>query len=182
MDTLQALLDAVPDPVLLLDRDAFIAYRNAGAQPATLACLTIAGGRVLRFAGVASEPFERVFARARAGVGSRAMVVLAAGGRAHVWRLTFGPLPQAGAGGAAAVVLVDPPPAWVPTPALSCLFGLTPAEARVLALLLQSQSPREIAAALQIATTTVRSHLKALYAKTGTRRQAELIALASEAC
>jgi DNA-binding CsgD family transcriptional regulator len=48
----------------------------------------------------------------------------------------------------------------------------------VLALLLDDCRPREIAEELKLSITTVRSHLKALFAKTDTRRQSELVALA----
>lgn len=62
--------------------------------------------------------------------------------------------------------------------ALARLFRLTCAESRVLAHLTNDRRPSEIAAALGVSITTVRSHLKALFAKTGTRRQSELVALA----
>ncbi|HEU0202427.1 MAG TPA: LuxR C-terminal-related transcriptional regulator [Burkholderiaceae bacterium] len=61
---------------------------------------------------------------------------------------------------------------------LERLFDLTPAERRVFGLLLADRSPREIAGELRIAVTTVRTHLQSLFAKTGTRRQSELVALA----
>lgn len=63
--------------------------------------------------------------------------------------------------------------------ALQQLFRLTGAEGRVLGLLLEGLSPAEIAAALSVEITTVRTQLRALFAKTGTRRQSELLGKAA---
>ncbi|WP_309083230.1 helix-turn-helix transcriptional regulator [Chelativorans sp.] len=57
-------------------------------------------------------------------------------------------------------------------------FGLTPAETRVLTSLLAGQTLAETASALGIATTTARSHLNKIFAKTGISRQADLMRLA----
>ncbi|MCG5051430.1 MAG: LuxR C-terminal-related transcriptional regulator [Myxococcales bacterium] len=53
--------------------------------------------------------------------------------------------------------------------------GLTLAEARVASRLAKGRSVPEIGLDLKISTGTVRSHLKASYAKTGARSQAELV-------
>lgn len=53
--------------------------------------------------------------------------------------------------------------------------GLTPAELGVLTLLLDGETPSEIAATRGVAISTVRTQLKRLFAKTGTRRQADLV-------
>lgn len=55
---------------------------------------------------------------------------------------------------------------------------ISAAELRVLALLLHDLAPKEIAARLNLGVRTVRSQLSSLYAKTGTRNQRELVALA----
>jgi len=177
------LLDGVPRPTLLLGRDRRILLKNAAAlaTPDALACVALSYGCVMRFVGAATEPFDRVFVRALSGIASTALVTIATHGRQAIWRLWLGPLPRiAGFDDRAAVLmLVDPPASSSETPArLKRLFGLTPAEARVLALLIEDRRPREIAEELRISITTVRSHLKVLFAKTGTRRQSELVALA----
>ncbi|MGJ0516153.1 MAG: LuxR C-terminal-related transcriptional regulator [Methylomicrobium sp.] len=59
--------------------------------------------------------------------------------------------------------------------AFAKLYRLTPAEARVLKHLLQQQSTREIAETLHISMTTLRTQLSALFAKTHTKNQRELI-------
>ena len=57
------------------------------------------------------------------------------------------------------------------------LFGLSAAEARVLPLLLRGASPAQMAGALGVKVSTVRSQLSAIFAKTGTVRQQDLIRL-----
>ncbi|MGM0563775.1 MAG: helix-turn-helix transcriptional regulator [Pseudomonadota bacterium] len=56
-------------------------------------------------------------------------------------------------------------------------FALSPAESAVCRLLCQGQAVENIAEELNRGVTTIRSHLKSLYRKTGTARQAELVAL-----
>ena len=65
--------------------------------------------------------------------------------------------------------------------ALAAAFGVTGAEARVLSALLEGLSLAETAARYQISVNTVRSHLQRLFDKTNTKRQGDLIRLASSA-
>ncbi len=60
---------------------------------------------------------------------------------------------------------------------LQTLFGLTPAETRLARELARGLSPGEAAEKLEVRTTTARSQLSSIFAKTGTRRQGELVAL-----
>lgn len=57
------------------------------------------------------------------------------------------------------------------------LYGLTPTEARLADLLLEGLEVRDIANRLAITLETARFHLKRVLAKTGTRRQTELMRL-----
>lgn len=78
---------------------------------------------------------------------------------------------------AAIVFLRDPER---PTPMsliLQGLFGLTPAEAAIAALLAGGRAVEDIAARQRIAANTVRVHLKSIFTKTDTTRQAQLVAL-----
>jgi DNA-binding CsgD family transcriptional regulator len=76
----------------------------------------------------------------------------------------------------AAIFLTDPNRVpETPVETLQRLFALTLGEAEVLRLLTTGQTVEEIAATLAIRPSTVRSHLASLFAKTDTRRQAELI-------
>ena len=54
-------------------------------------------------------------------------------------------------------------------------LGLTPAEARLCALLADGRSPREAASLLGVKLTTVRTQLRAVFQKTHTRSQADLM-------
>jgi DNA-binding CsgD family transcriptional regulator len=59
--------------------------------------------------------------------------------------------------------------------ALSALYGLTPAEARLAAALSGGESLNGVAERLGVSTNTVRTQLKAVFQKTGHTRQAELV-------
>jgi DNA-binding CsgD family transcriptional regulator len=61
--------------------------------------------------------------------------------------------------------------------ALQDLFGLTAAEATIAVALANGHSIGHIAAHLRIALNTARTHTKSIYAKTGTNRQSQLVAL-----
>jgi DNA-binding CsgD family transcriptional regulator len=58
-------------------------------------------------------------------------------------------------------------------------FELTPAEVRVLLSIVEIGGVPETAATLGVAETTVKTHLHRVFAKTGTRRQADLVKLAA---
>ncbi len=65
------------------------------------------------------------------------------------------------------------------SPLLAQLFGLTPAEARVLAHLGEGMSPEEIAENAGVSMHTVRAQIKALRRKTDQRRISDLVRLAA---
>lgn len=56
-------------------------------------------------------------------------------------------------------------------------FGLTPAEAKTALAIAKGRDCEEIATLHNVSIATVRTHLKAIFAKTGTRRQAALAVL-----
>ena len=63
------------------------------------------------------------------------------------------------------------------TLALQGLFGLTPAEASIAGMLANGKSTNDVAVRQGITLNTARVHVKRILAKTGTSRQAELVAL-----
>ncbi|MEB3022400.1 helix-turn-helix transcriptional regulator [[Mycobacterium] crassicus] len=76
------------------------------------------------------------------------------------------------------VVIVDPdqqpePPATL----LRRLYGLTKSEAQVALLVMRGEGLRPIAEELSVSLTTVRTHLRHVFDKTGVHRQAELVRL-----
>jgi DNA-binding CsgD family transcriptional regulator len=60
------------------------------------------------------------------------------------------------------------------------LYGLTAGEVRVLAAVAEKSGVASMAAALGISQATVKTHLQNLFAKTGVRRQADLLKLLTE--
>ncbi len=78
----------------------------------------------------------------------------------------------------AALFIADPDSRWRPSETSLCsLYGLTPAEARVAASLAQGLAVDEIAAHHHISRNTVHHQLRAIFRKTATTRQSDLIAL-----
>lgn len=64
-----------------------------------------------------------------------------------------------------------------PEALLAELFGLTPTEARVASALANSTRANDVAEELGVSQTTIAFHMRNLFQKTGTNRQADLIAL-----
>jgi DNA-binding CsgD family transcriptional regulator len=94
--------------------------------------------------------------------------------------VTAAPLPErvGERGKPTVLVLLRDPETTRPRAAfLRDAFGLTPAEAAVAAALCCGAPVSKIAAELGVGLSTVRTHLKSALLKTGTRRQAELVAL-----
>ena len=77
---------------------------------------------------------------------------------------------------AALMLVVDPEsPARVDPDTLRWVFGFTPAEGQLAAMLAEGRSLREIAAVTGRREGTVRWHLKQIFQKTGLSRQAEVV-------
>ncbi|MGM0915595.1 MAG: response regulator [Pseudomonadota bacterium] len=80
---------------------------------------------------------------------------------------------------ASVVALLSAPDQRPPLPrgVLASLFGLTPTETRIALALLEGLRTEEIAEQMSVSPTTVAFHLRNLFQKTDTHRQADLIAL-----
>ena len=77
-----------------------------------------------------------------------------------------------------ALFVSDPDNQPLPSPsAISGLFGLTPAEARVVHELIKGSSLDEAANNAGVTVSTARTYLKQVFSKTNTNRQAELVKL-----
>jgi DNA-binding CsgD family transcriptional regulator/PAS domain-containing protein len=100
----------------------------------------------------------------------------------HVMPLERRTVPTgAGQGVVAAVFVADGGAQWTAaTDAIAVLHDLTPAEARVLELVVAGRSSQQIAQELGIATSTLRTHLLRVFDKTGRHSRAELVRLAGE--
>jgi len=185
-DTLTALFEAVAAPIFLLDAGG----RCVGTNPAARQLLARPGSIVLRD-GALDSPTGQLAAHIR-----RALAPLPtppaeprdedlafgfedAEARRHVAQILPLRRPAAAPDRAVAAMLVQEVGALRPLPgaALVELYGLTPAETRLLQLLAQGRSLEDSANLLGIAITTARTHLRRLFAKTDTRRQTQLVRL-----
>jgi len=81
---------------------------------------------------------------------------------------------------AAGLFVIDPDMSSVLSgDVLRAVFSLSPSELRVVHGLMQGMNPAEIAKSHCISTHTARTHLRNIFAKTGTRRQADLLRVIS---
>jgi len=170
-------VNALPIGFLLLDDRGRVVVINTAAQEIARGhSISIRHG-VLRLADRAShETLEQ-------GMSARRPVILpiARAGRRDL-QLAAVPVDRVGAdggtSGGTAIVLSDPErPLVVSREPLEKLYGLTPAQATLAALLAQGHTPEDCARMLGRTLGTIRDRLKQILARTGTRRQAELVSL-----
>ncbi len=189
-DALGDAVDAIGAAVCLVGGDGVLLRENARARDLIRVGLLLrCEGGVLSAAGAeARHELQRAIERAAKGdrvLGPRGAAIPLAdcdGVRyvAHVLPLTSGARRRAGRStGATAALFIHKAEINVefPIEAVAHQFALSPAELRVLVAVLEVGPPAEIAPVLGLSEATVRTHLRRLYAKTGTSRQAELIKL-----
>ena len=139
--------------------------------------LTVRLNRLLPAYAKDAGQFESAFQRAVDPLGSGSSVVIhdAGGAPMHV---LLRPLPVTERLRLTRAVIVVPSVVSDQTERLATLaqqvFALTKTESRIAALIAHGQSPNAIAKATGIAPSTVRSHLKRIFAKTGVHGQVEL--------
>ena len=178
--------------MVLVDAIGRVVHANAAGH-AMLAgdVLRVRDGRLMANDAEADRQLRDVFAvavRGDAAVGTKGIAVpLTArdGGRhvAHVLPLTSGGRRRAGrACAAVAALFVHKAALEIRTPpeVMAKTFCLTATELRVLLAIVEVGGTPEAAEVLGIAESTVKTHLVRLYAKTGIRRQADLVRLVAE--
>jgi DNA-binding CsgD family transcriptional regulator len=188
--TLIDLLDGISAGMFLVNGSGRIVHANASghAMLAQRSLLRADGGRLAAEDAEAERALYEVFATADGGdasVGVKGIAVpLTAndGERyvAHVLPLTSGERRRAGAShAAAAAVFVQKAPLDIPSPheIIGRQYQLTPTELRVLFAIVQVGGVAETAEALGIAESTVKTHVQRLFAKTGCKRQADMVKL-----
>jgi DNA-binding CsgD family transcriptional regulator/PAS domain-containing protein len=185
----ESTLDMLTVAVVLCDDDARIRHANAAAR-----AMLSAGAPILSQGGAlrASSPqatLSLVTAITRAaknesqiGLAGVGVPVTGPGGRpaiAHVLPLKFGELrPGLAPGAVAAVFVTSSQINALPTiDALAALYELTPTEARVLVTIASGKNRAATAQALNIADSTVKTHLSRIFEKTGMAEQSELAKL-----
>ena len=183
-------LDGLSAGTLFVDSSGRIIHANAAGQA------MIANGDVLRAPLgrlVASDPdvnraLRGIFQAADTGdaaIGVRGVAVplVARDGEryvAHVLPLSSGARRSAGVSYAAAAALFVQKAALAtrsPPEAIARTYRLTAMEVRVLLAIVEVGGVPEVAGTLGIGESTVKTHLKRLYEKTGARRQADLVKL-----
>lgn len=173
------------------DRGGALSWFNAAAEA------VLAAGELLRLRGgalhAATPAATRALDRAVAGAVGRSSpfpagtaVVLPRRGAALGVSLAVVPLSGAADWSqsrppAAVAFLRDPSALALPEEDLRRAFGLTPAEIDLARHLLAGRSLRQVSACGSRSVNTLRSHLAHLLAKTGTRRQGDLVRLLVEA-
>ena len=179
------LLETLSVGVAIVAADGRLLYANRVAEKVfrTSGGLCVVRGRLRPQAAGDGAAFERSVSdmvRTGSGTGTRS------GGMMHLRRsdmmtmpVLIAPLRVAGHDTtlpSAAVIFADPDAATVsPWRMLAWRWGLTPAEARLLAALAAGQEVGSYANATGVGVGTVRTHLKQIFAKTGYRRQVDLV-------
>jgi DNA-binding CsgD family transcriptional regulator/PAS domain-containing protein len=184
------VVDAIAAALVLVDAAGRIVHANAAALLLLSAEVVIrgAGGRLAAIDATASHLLNDIFMTSGSGdaaLGTKGIAVplsARAGERyvAHVLPLTSGARRQAGVAYAAvAAVFVRKAALDLPHPieTIAVTFKLTPAEMRVLMMIVQLGGAHKVAPVLGISQATVKTHLQRIFAKTETSRQADLVKL-----
>ncbi len=183
-------LDGIAAGLFLVDANGRILHANASGH-ALLAqgvVLRAYGGKLVSNDASAEQELYRILdavggEQVVPGVDTVAVPLTSRHGDhyvAHVLPLTSGVRRRAGAGyAAAAAVFVQKALLDVPSPqvAIAKLYKLTPMELRVLFAIVQVGGVPEVAAMMGSSGSTIRTHLRRLFSKTGTDRQADLVKL-----
>jgi DNA-binding CsgD family transcriptional regulator len=183
-------LDGISAGMLLVDATGRIVHANvAGHTMLDKAdVLRTAGGMLVASDSPSDQALADIFASAgngdaAIGIKGVALPLKARDGDcylAHVLPLTSGARRRAGTNYRAVAALfvhkaaLDTPSA---PEAIAKAYKLTPMELRVLLAIVEVGGVPEVAEALGIAETTVKTHLGHLYQKTGVSRQADLVKL-----
>jgi len=183
-------LDGIGAGLFFVDSSGRIVHANASghAMLAQGAPVRACGGRLTPNDTSAEQGLYEIFGMAESGdaaVGARGVAVplAARDGEhyiAHVLPLTTGARRRSGTAYAAvAAVFVQKATLDMPSPleSIAKFYKLTPTELRVLFAIVQVGGVPEVAEAMGISSSTVKTHLRRLFAKTGTDRQADLVKL-----
>ncbi len=177
--TLQGMLERLAAGAVIVTPDGAIRFRNqvAKAELRDGSFLREVQGRLSGSHADVARLLVRLKEHPIRRQGGHDIVVANAAGRQlHVTWACLDAVAEAA--DAPFLVLFRPPEPDLRTPLGMAVevFGLTGAETQTLAQVLEGRSLEEAGAVLGVARSTVKSHLDDIYAKSGTRRQAELVA------
>jgi DNA-binding CsgD family transcriptional regulator len=183
-------LDGLSAGMCLVGADGRVIHANAAAHAIFGAgdILRVVGGRLVARDAQVQQTLRDVFTAAGEGdaaLGTKGIAVSLMGENseryvAHALPLTSGARRRAGvAYSAAAALFVRKASATVSSPpeAIGKAFKLTPTEIRVLQAIVEVGGVPDVAAALGVAESTIKTHLGRLFEKTGATRQADLVKL-----
>ncbi|MGP1397032.1 MAG: helix-turn-helix transcriptional regulator [Inquilinaceae bacterium] len=184
---LEAALDRLPQAVLIVGQGERVECANAAAQCLLAAndgvCLR-SGRLMFDDSGSAARLRQHVKTALRAGAaGAGDLAVPRPSGR-PAYRVSVLPLAEASfyaerpGDPKVMIVIIDrDTPLGLGETRLAALFGLTPAEARLAEALGSGLTLAAVATRHRVARSTLRSQLLAVFAKTGTDRQSDLVRL-----
>lgn len=188
--SLEAVIDALPTAVLILDQRGIVQQTNAAARRIDAARdgLTIREGRPFASSNGADRALQAAIQGALAPGREPVSAALGAfpverpsGAPAYSVLVTPGPGRDARSPlrEASAIVLIGDADVRLQaeTDLVANLYGLTPAEARLASALASGEALAGYATRANLALSTARSTLKQVQAKTGIRRQAGLVRL-----
>jgi DNA-binding CsgD family transcriptional regulator len=189
-DTVADVLARLPHAAMLVDASARVLFANCAAQSILAARdgLRSDPGGLHADLRAQTEELRRRVGRCALQNGNMEppfgpLALTRSSGRRPLSALVT-PSSRIGSRGAAAskpaafVFITDPELAMaVPPERLSRLYGLTHAEAVTALAVLHGDNPRAIADRLNVSLATVKTHLRHAFAKTDTRRQAELVSV-----
>lgn len=185
-NVLADVLSCLPEAVFVVDADSHLLPMNRTAESLLEqdTGLTLSGG--ILGTSLPREPAElrRLIARmsaqnGRDGSGNEIVVPRPSGKPPIVLTLTplgNGATEMAGRPRSVAVAFTRLRPTAA-TRHLYSFYHMTPAEARLAALIVEGRTLAEAARELRITKNTARTHMKRIYAKTVTHRQADLVRL-----
>lgn len=192
VEALGRTLDMVPSGVVLVAENSEIlhANRTAGRMMDEATPVFSVGGKLSVSEPETARQLHRIVRMAAhneaqigsAGIGMALNSYSDLPATAHILPIATGALRSRLLPGGAVAVFVSSSnhqPATNLAP-IAETFALSKAETRVLGRLMQGDSLPAVAATLGISRNTAKTHLSRLFSKTGTQRQAELIALVTK--
>lgn len=186
----RSVIDGLGTPVLLVDAAMRIVHANPVAEAllSSGSLLNLAKGQLSLRGQIANDALRtaiRIAGEDEARMSQRGIGIPAQDSNGqpavlHVLPLQRGSV-RAGIAqrAVAAVFVVTGEVNHTPVDAIAAIYDFTPAETQIFAMLSEGRTMASTAEALGIAQSTAKTHLLRIFAKTGCKRQAELVALAA---